>query len=45
MNHFHLKKIYKKRIKDKPWITAALKTSSLVKNYLFKKVKNKNCKR
>ena len=44
MNHFHLK-TFLKRIKDKPWITAALKTSSLVKKILFKKwLKTKNTK-
>jgi len=34
---FPFKKVSKKRMKDKPWITSALRISSQVKNKLFKK--------
>jgi len=34
---FPFKKVSKKRMKDKPWITSALRVSSIAKNKLFKK--------
>ena len=40
---FPFKTISKKRVKDKPWITSALKISSRVKNSLYRKwLKTKN---